>query len=41
MNEPANTMIAHLPFIWLPAFVVPVAYFLHIVSLKQLLNSTN
>jgi len=41
MNEPANTMIAHLPFIWLPAFVVPVAYFLHVVSLKQLMSKNN
>ncbi len=38
MNEPANTFIAHLPFVWLPAFVVPVAYWLHILSIKQLLS---
>lgn len=37
MNEPANTFIAHLPFVWLPGFVVPVAYWMHILSLKQLL----
>jgi hypothetical protein len=37
MNEPANTFIAHLPFVWLPSFVVPVAYWMHILSLKQLL----
>jgi hypothetical protein len=37
MNEPANTFIGHLPFVWLPAFVVPVAYWMHILSLKQLL----
>jgi hypothetical protein len=36
MNEPANTVIIYLPFIWLPAFVVPVAYFMHFVSLRQL-----
>jgi hypothetical protein len=40
MNEPANTFIAHLPFVWLPAFVVPVAYWMHILSIKQLLFAT-
>lgn len=37
MNEPANTFVAEVPFVWLPAFVVPVAYWLHILSVKQLL----
>jgi hypothetical protein len=40
MNEPANTFVAELPFVWLPAFVVPVAYWMHILSLKQLLTSS-
>jgi hypothetical protein len=40
MNEPANTFIAHLPFVWLAAFVVPVAYWMHILSVKQLLYTT-
>jgi len=35
-NEPANTIIAFFPFIWLPAFVVPAALFGHIMSLYQL-----
>jgi hypothetical protein len=37
MNEPANTIVAYWPFIWLPGFVVPVAFLLHVFSLKQLL----
>jgi hypothetical protein len=39
MNDPANTFVAQLPFVWLPAFVVPVAYWMHILSLKQLLTA--
>ena len=38
MNEPAVTVIAYLPFVWLPAFVVPMAVLLHALSLKQLLT---
>jgi hypothetical protein len=37
MNEPANTFIADVPYIWLPGFVVTFAYYLHALSLKQLL----
>jgi hypothetical protein len=37
-NHPHNTMIAYLPFVWLPAFVVPIAYFMHFVSLQQALQ---
>jgi hypothetical protein len=33
--EPANTAIGHFPFIWLPAFVVPMALLLHILSLRK------
>jgi hypothetical protein len=36
MNEPANTFIAFYPFIWLPGFVVPMALFLHLASLRQI-----
>jgi hypothetical protein len=36
MNEPANTFIAYFPFVWLVAFVVPVALLGHIASLMQL-----
>jgi hypothetical protein len=35
-NEPANTVVAYMPFIWLPGFVVPVALALHVFSIKQL-----
>lgn len=35
---PANEVIAHWPFVWLPGFVVPVAYLLHLISIKQLLS---
>jgi hypothetical protein len=34
-EEPANTIIATFPYIWLPCFSVVVALFLHIVSLRQ------
>jgi hypothetical protein len=34
-DEPANTVIANFPYIWLPCFSVAVALFLHIVSLRQ------
>lgn len=35
MNEPANTLIAQFPFIFLPGILVPIAYTLHILSLRQ------
>lgn len=35
-DGPANTFIAHFPFIWLPAFAVPSALLLHLWSLGQL-----
>jgi len=37
-NEPANRMIAYVPFVWLPGFVVPFALAMHLFSLKQLLK---
>ncbi|TMI62407.1 MAG: hypothetical protein E6H07_13385 [Bacteroidetes bacterium] len=36
MNEPANTLVAEFPFILLPGVLVPLAYTLHIFSLRQL-----
>ena len=39
-NEPANTIIAHLPFVWLPAFLVPMALMMHLASLRQLLHGS-
>jgi hypothetical protein len=38
MNEPANTIVAAFPIIWLPAFLVPLAYTLHLFSLHQTLR---
>ncbi len=39
MNEPANTIVTHFPFVWLPGFLVPLAYGLHFLSLRQLLST--
>ena len=33
-NEPANTIVARFPFIWLPGFLVPLAYTLHFFALR-------
>jgi hypothetical protein len=38
MNEPANTIVTYFPIVYLPAFLVPLAYTLHFFSLRQLLN---
>jgi hypothetical protein len=35
-NEPANTIVTRFPFIWLPGFLVPLAYTLHFFALKRL-----
>lgn len=37
-NEPPNTIVAYFPFVWLPAFIVPFAYFMHILSIKQIVK---
>ena len=34
-NEPANTLVGQFPFIYLPGFLVPLAYTLHIFSIRQ------
>jgi hypothetical protein len=36
VTDPPTTFIAEWPYIWLPAFLVPVAWLLHAVSLRQL-----
>jgi hypothetical protein len=36
MNEPSNGLVARFPFILLPGVLVPIAYALHIFSLRQL-----
>jgi hypothetical protein len=35
MNEPANTIVTKFPIVWLPALLVPLAYGLHFLSLRQ------
>lgn len=37
MNEPANTVVANFPVIFLPAILVPIAYSMHLFSIKQIL----
>jgi hypothetical protein len=34
----SNVIVATPPFVWLPAFLVPVAFFGHVLSLRQLLS---
>ena len=34
-NEPANTLVGQFPFVFLPGFLVPLAYTLHIFSFSQ------
>jgi hypothetical protein len=36
-NEPSNTIVTQFPFVYLPTFLVPLAYMLHFFSLRQLL----
>ncbi|MCK6617235.1 MAG: hypothetical protein L6Q51_06300 [Cyclobacteriaceae bacterium] len=36
-NEPANTIVTVFPFIFLPTFLVPLAYGLHFLSLRKLM----
>jgi len=36
MNEPANTIVTVFPVSWLPGLLVPMAYGLHFLSLRQL-----
>ena len=35
---PSNVIVATAPFAWLPAFLVPVAFFGHVLSFRQLLS---
>jgi len=37
MNEPSSTIVSQFPFILLPGVLVPIAYTMHIFSLRQLL----
>jgi hypothetical protein len=36
-NEPANTIVTYFPISWLPGLLVPLAYTLHFLSLRQTL----
>jgi len=36
-NQPTNNIIGYYPFIWIPGFVVPMAFFLHLASIRQIL----
>lgn len=38
-NEPANTFITDLPFVWLPAFLVQAAWFGHLLVFRWLRKS--
>lgn len=38
MNDPANTIVAQFPIVLLPAILVPIAYSMHLFSLKQLMT---
>jgi len=40
-NEPSNTIIAYFPFVWIPAFIVPFAYLMHVLSIKQITRYNN
>lgn len=41
MNEPANTIVTYFPFVWIPAFIVPFAFIMHILSIKQIIKNYN
>ena len=38
MNEPANYIVTYFPISWLPGILVPLAYYLHFFSLKQVVS---
>ena len=40
-NEPANTIVSYFPFVLIPAFIVPFAYLMHILSIKQIIRNYN
>ncbi len=40
-NEPSNTLVAYFPFVWVPAFIVPFAYLMHVLSIKQIVRNYN
>ncbi len=38
LNDPPNTIVAYFPYVWIPAVIVPFAFLMHILSIKQLLR---
>lgn len=40
-NEPANTFVAYFPYVWLPAFLVQVALFSHLLVFRWLRQTQN
>ena len=40
-TEPSNSFVAHFPFVWLVAFLVPLALYLHITALRNLAFQRN
>lgn len=38
MNDPANTIIAGWPYVWLPGFVAPAAFLLHVLAIRKALQ---
>ena len=36
MNEPANLFVAHVPYVWLPAVLVPAALLGHLLVFRWL-----
>ena len=38
LNEPANYIVTYFPVSWLPGLLVPLAYYLHFLSLKQVIQ---
>ena len=40
MNEPSSIIITQYPFIWLPGFLVPFAYTMHILSIKKAMGKS-
>ena len=39
-NEPPNTFVAHLPFVWLPSLLVQAAWFGHLLVFRRLSRPT-
>jgi len=36
VTDPPNTFIASVPYVWLPGFLVPLAWSLHVLSIRRL-----